>query len=117
VFRWLLTFVVGLASTGALATAGELVDPTRPADVMPLMIGDVNGSGGTFELNSVLISPERRIAIVNGIRVKRGDQIDGAEVVEINPGVVRLKAEGETFEVRMTASVKTVVSGGGNPDP
>jgi MSHA biogenesis protein MshK len=112
-----LTFVVSLASTGALATAEELVDPTRPADVMPLMIGGASGSGGTFELNSVLISPERRIAIVNGIRVKQGDQIDGAEVLEINPGGVRLKAEGETFEVRMTASVKTVVSGGRNPEP
>ena len=116
-FRWLLTFLIAWAPTGALARADELIDPTRPPDIVPLSAGDLSGFGGTFVLNSILISPQRRVAIVNGVRVKEGDQVDGAEVLEIFRSGVRLKAEGETFEVRMTASVKTAVSSGRDPEP
>jgi hypothetical protein len=82
-----------------------------------MSLDDPTGSGMAFVLNSVLISAHRRIAIINGTRVKEGDQIGGAEVVQINPGGVRLKAEGETFEVRMTASVKTAAASDGEPEP
>ncbi len=113
--RWLFAFLIGWAPSGSLAMAGELVDPTRPPDLLPVSVDDPTGSGGAFVLNSLLISPHRRIAIINGTRVKEGDQIGGAEVVEITAGGVLLKAEGNTFEVRMTASVKTAVASGQNP--
>jgi hypothetical protein len=68
------------------------------------------GAETPFVLSSILISSTRRIAIVNGTRVRQGDEVGGAEVVEINAGGVQLKADGEVFELRMTTSVKTAAS-------
>jgi MSHA biogenesis protein MshK len=110
VCRWLIAFVLGCTPLPGLAGAAELSDPTRPPDVMPTALTGDSGEESLFVLSSILISPNRRVAIVNGTRVSQGDEVAGAEVVEINASGVQLKADGEVFELRMTKSVKTAVS-------
>ena len=45
----------------------------------------------TWYVNQILISGERRIAVVNNIAVKIGDKVSGAQVIDITPSYVALK--------------------------
>ena len=50
-------------------------------------------SGAPFDaaLGSILYAPDRRLAIVDGRIVSAGDDVRGARVVDIAPGVVLLR--------------------------
>lgn len=81
-----LVCVVG-AST---AFAQALRDPTRPpAASAKAVAGKVEQSG--WILQSVLISPERRYAIINGEVVPLGGSIAGAELIAIAAERVTLR--------------------------
>lgn len=74
------------------AVAQALRDPTRP----PAM--SAKGAAGKIEqsgwiLQSVLISPERRYAIINGEVVPLGGSIAGAELVAIAEERVTLRTQ------------------------
>jgi len=79
------------------ARAGEaLADPTAPpppaaADPSPLA-SDAVEPARALQLQSVLISGERRIAVIDGERVRVGDRVAGAEVVAIEPSEVWLES-------------------------
>lgn len=75
------------ASTGA---AQALRDPTRPpAESARGAAGKIEQSG--WILQSVLISPERRYAIINGEVVPLGGSIAGAELVAVAEERVTLR--------------------------
>ena len=67
-----------------------LKDPTQPyrpsADGSP-----VGGPQPRFRLTAVLISPTRRVAIVNGKPMQEGQRVAGAELVKIDPHSVQLR--------------------------
>jgi MSHA biogenesis protein MshK len=74
----------------SLSTAQTLRDPTRPPAT--------GGKGGAtrseppgWVLQSVLISPERRYAIINGEIVQIGGSIDGAELIAVAAERVTLR--------------------------
>ena len=73
------------------ATAQALRDPTRPppAESARGAAGRIEQSG--WVLQSVLISPERRYAIINGEVVKLGGSIAGAELVAVAEERVTLR--------------------------
>ena len=88
--RVLLLSLICMASS-ALAQRAALVDPTRP----PTWTG---GSGADEaaapvgpQLQSVLISPTRRIAVISGSTVGLGEKFGGATVVAISEGAVMLR--------------------------
>jgi hypothetical protein len=69
-------------------------DPMRPFGA-----NSVNGAapsvyGPRFVITGVLIAPTRRVAFVNGQPRKVGDVVDGAEIVAIEAGAVRLHENG-----------------------
>lgn len=76
----------------APATAQSLVDPTRPMDFTAAAAspGRVMEPHGPV-LQSTVISPLRRSAVISGRSVKLGDSFDGATVVDIQPYEVRLR--------------------------
>jgi MSHA biogenesis protein MshK len=80
--------------------AHALHDPTRPTDP-----ADYFGSGtrtnSAWALQSILSSPDRRIAIINGTRVKEGDLIGSAKVISINESNVVLNTGGQRFTLRL----------------
>jgi MSHA biogenesis protein MshK len=78
------------------AEAQDLVDPMRP----PVGIGQfqVDATPAGPVLQSVLISPSRRIAIISGKTVKTGDKFGDAQVVAINENEVVLK-DGKSRQV------------------
>ena len=74
----------------AFAAQGQaLRDPTRPPGASARSAGKVEPSG--WNLQSILISPERRYAIINGEVVAIGGTVSGAELVAVAPERVTLK--------------------------
>lgn len=72
------------------AVAQALRDPTRPpAGSAKAATGRIEQSG--WILQSVLISPERRYAIINGEIVPIGGSIEGAELVAVTAERVTLR--------------------------
>ena len=70
-----------------------LRDPMQPYRALPG--GAAAAAAYRFHLTSVLISPARRIAIVNGRPLEVGDAVDGAEIVRIDAEAVHLTQGGD----------------------
>ncbi len=111
-----LYMLMMLAGTGQPAHAGSadaLVDPTRPRGWQ----APVTGSDGPEEPAAVALKLHgtynvagRRSAVINGQRVGVGDQVSGAEVVEIHRDRVLLELDGESVElVRTVPMIKAPV--------
>ncbi|MCK5662609.1 MAG: hypothetical protein KAI17_03935, partial [Thiotrichaceae bacterium] len=54
-----------------------------------------------FELNSILYSADRQHAIINNQLVKKGDVIDGAKLVRLQPDSVRLLSKGKIIDLKI----------------
>jgi MSHA biogenesis protein MshK len=78
------------------ATAEALPDPTRP----PGSFGQPQDGGPTPGpvLQSVLISPTRRVAIISGKTLRVGDKFNDAQLVKISENEVVLRT-GKNLEV------------------
>ena len=94
--------------TGALILAPTLAsgqdDPMRPPtpEELARFGPDPAGTKGeSFRLQSVLIAPDRRVAIVNDRRLVVGDMIDGARVTAIEPGGIVLETADRTIELKV----------------
>jgi MSHA biogenesis protein MshK len=85
----ILASVLALMSVD-LAAAQELPDPTRPPAGYGQNQADAGADAGPI-LQSILISPTRRIAIISGKTVKTGDKFGEARVLAINANDVVLK--------------------------
>ena len=107
--------LAGLAAVilcpGTQLVAAALEDPTRPAD----FVGTVDAEGSqqaqepAWTVSSILIAKDRRIAVINGITVRQGDEVDGARVIRILPTAVRLRDSVGTFAVKLLpAQVKAL---------
>lgn len=104
----LLALAAALAACAPLAAAQVLRDPTRP----PVIFGRT-GDGGIVSrsraaewvLQSVLLSPERRYAIINGEVLALGGSVAGAQLVAIREGEVTLRAGGVLRTVRLFPDV------------
>lgn len=87
--------LVALAGTARGGT--DLPDPTRP-EVAPAAAAEPEGRASRFALRAVLIGSQRRVAVINGSAVDVGDSVDGARVLAIEAGRVRIgTAEGERW--------------------
>lgn len=100
----LCVLACGLAAAPA---AGRLADPTRPPGY---------GGDGQFQrpwnLTSILVSPRRRLAVINGEVVREGGRIDGMTVIRIRDDRVILKGLGGRETVPLVVRpVKTPAHG------
>jgi hypothetical protein len=80
----------------AFADAG-LLDPTRPS----FMNEVATSPSAEFSVTAIFFSDERQHAVVNGQVVARGDQVDGAKVVEIREDALDLIYRGESITRRL----------------
>lgn len=80
-----------LASLGAASSvqAEQLRDPTRPADMLGRGQAEVAAPGPV--LQSVLISQQRRIAIISGKTLRVGDKFGDSRIVSITETEVVLQ--------------------------
>lgn len=86
--------LIGLAGTAMQSIAQPLRDPTRPPNfAMPR--ASEEPLQADLVLQTVLVSPDRRNAVVNGRLVRVGDSVLGMRVVEIRESAVVLEGNGE----------------------
>jgi len=93
------------------AAGAALDDPTRPPTLRdakqrpaPMKRPPVT----RWVLSSTLVSSGRRSAVINNRVVGRGDRINGAVVVDIQPASVRLRSRGrEITLVMLKKNIKT----------
>jgi MSHA biogenesis protein MshK len=81
--------LLALGCTNAVAQSGQLTDPTRPPIVggeSPVATAPKPGP----TLQSILISPSRRVAVINGSAVGIGGKVGDATVASISEGAVVL---------------------------
>lgn len=67
-----------LMSASQVVLADQLRDPTRP-----LSYAVVATKGQSLVLNSILISSERKLAIINGQTLRENDIINGSDGVRV----------------------------------
>ena len=100
--REVILVLLTLCSTTVLAQ-GERHDPMRPPTQAEIDAwfgkGSQDREQSPFRLQAILLGPQRRIAIIDGQRLRVGERLDGAEVRSIEPGRVVLEREGERIEL------------------
>ena len=97
-----------LCLVGAPVVA-QLDDPTRPPDfATTLTPDDATEADVGWELSSILVSPQRSVAIINGTTVQVGETLAGAKVLEINLSGVVIRHRDEVISLKLlSTSVKT----------
>jgi hypothetical protein len=122
-----LTALILAASTHSVWAAEveeELIHPTRPLVLPAGEAADSDAEGGdfgfglfdeaftTYELSSVLIRGDVRIAVINGERVRVGESVGAARVTAIESDSVRLNVDGSNQMLELYQnSIKTLVKG------
>jgi hypothetical protein len=87
------------APTGAPVTAQELADPTRPPAELAAKAPAVEGAVNQLhQLQSVIISPKRKAAIIDGVVVELGAKYGDAVLTRVAEDEVVLKS-GDSREV------------------
>ena len=108
----LLAFALGLALGAAPACAAgraAVPDPTRPAVFIPAG-GDADADAApaaSRQLQSTLVSPRQRAAVIDGQRYAEGDRLGDARILSIQAGVVRLRGPDGDSELRLSFSPVT----------
>jgi MSHA biogenesis protein MshK len=75
----------------ASAQRGALVDPTRPPSMSVESGAKESAAPAGPRLQSVLISPTRRVAVISGSTVVQGGKYGNATVASISEGAVLLR--------------------------
>jgi MSHA biogenesis protein MshK len=111
--------VLALMPTAALSQ--ELTDPTRPPAGLAVVAPEGGGEGAVTPVNqlqSVIISPTRKAAIINGVVVKLGGKVGDAVLTRVaedevvlmsgdSRQVLKLHPAVDKVEIATSASRKT----------
>jgi len=101
-----LAFILGW-SAGQARAEEALPDPTRPAPEASMTAG-VPASGPV--LQSVMIAPGRRTAVIGGQLLAEGDNFGDAKLVRISEGEVVLSGPGGQQKLKLFPGVeKTLI--------
>ena len=91
-------------TAAGLSTLG-LSDPTRPPGAAAGADGDEGGGG---QLQSVILSGGRKLAIIGGVAYKVGERVGDARVLSIDAEVVRLRDAQGIQVLRISPALETV---------
>lgn len=113
-FRLALALLPCLALMTAGPVSAQVDDPTRPPTAAELAAwrGQPTAEMVQWDLQSVLISGQRRVAIINGERAVVGQRIDGARVRAIEPTHAIIETDTDT----LTLSIRRYGLDGRNPE-
>lgn len=99
-----VALVVPLAS---FAGEAEIGDPMRPSYLADTS-SKATRSAPSWRVESIVVSPDRRIAVINGQSLAVGDRIRGARVIAIDAYAVTLDIDGKRRQLTLTdARIKT----------
>ena len=75
----------------SIVSSAQLQDPTRPPDYQSVATQNKVPVSNGWILSSILISPERRVAIINGTAVQVGDMVGDIRVISIDTAEVLIQ--------------------------
>ena len=102
---WALGAVLALMP--AVASPQVVNDPTRPPGGFAASDPEVTGdAGGGLVLQSVMISPSRKAAIINGEMVRLGQKYGDAVLIKVAENEVVLKSGDATQVLKMYPGVE-----------
>ncbi len=108
----LLIFAFCLLPFAAIAAAESLPDPTRPPASLNLGQQDVTKFSGPV-LQSIMISLERRAAIISGQTVRLGEKFGNAEVIKISEGEVVLRSGKDLQTLKLFPNIEKLPASSG----
>ncbi|MBS3804474.1 MAG: hypothetical protein KGY54_07995 [Oleiphilaceae bacterium] len=88
--------------------ASALEDPTRPSDFRRAV--SEPSQARSYSLESILIGPSRRAAVIDGITRIEGERFGGVRLVNIYPDKVVLSDQGQARVLRWKMPTKVRVS-------
>jgi MSHA biogenesis protein MshK len=91
---------------GALGQA--LSDPTRPPNTSGVTGAQGEGDAPTTVLQSVLISPGRKLAVINGAVVPLGGRVGEATLAAISESAVVLKYSDRTEVIKLLGGIERI---------
>ena len=105
----LLAFL-GASPAGQAAHAQALADPMRPPQAAAAADEALAAVPGGSRLQSILLSPGRKLAVIDGRTVPLGGSVDGATLVAIRETEVVLQkgAERETLKLNPGVQIRRV---------
>lgn len=117
-----LPILLPILSMSAGLSAAELIDPTKPpayamlkfrqarlAKLPKVVAPKIEQKKETvLRLSSILISSDRKIAIIDDQMLSVGDQIHGARLVSITRDSVRLVRQGKTINLSLQNSLSAI---------
>lgn len=108
-----LCILLVLAASAASAEELPLRDPFRPftAAVPSDPAGEITATR-RLDLQAVVVSPERRIAVINDELHREGERVADAVIVKIERGAVHLRRGGEDFVLRLDGRTSSPVNRG-----
>ncbi len=102
-----LSLLLGvLLMAPAMAAAQVAIDPTRPPADAGVAEAGARDAGGGILLQSVLISPTMKAAIINGVMVKLGEKYGDAVLTKVAENEVVLKSGGASQVLRLHPEVE-----------
>ncbi len=110
--RSLTVLAALLALLPQFAVSQVLPDPTRPA-IGTSQSGDAEEAIAGPQLQSILISPTRKLAVINGQTLHVGARFGNAVVVKINAQEVVLKSGNELQTLKLFPGVEKRKSSAG----
>jgi len=107
----MLLAALPLAAWPAAHAQSVLSDPTRPPNMLPGALRDASRPGDAppataSRLQSVLISPQRRLAVIDGRTVPLGGRVDDATLVQIAETHVTLRRGDELKTLELYPGVE-----------
>jgi MSHA biogenesis protein MshK len=103
--------LVAAFSSAVAAAQARLIDPTRPPQSAPApdepgKPTDQKAAKSAPRLQSILISPQRKLAVIDGRTVPLGGEVNGARVVAITERGVTLRRGAQTETLRLNPGVE-----------
>lgn len=93
---------------------GALVDPTRPPSMTAATTRDgAPEHAASQRLQSILISPTRKLAVIDGRTVTEGSRVDAATVVQIAETRVTLRQGAELLTLELYPGIQRTPGKGG----
>ncbi|MFW5927547.1 MAG: hypothetical protein ACOCSR_05790 [Wenzhouxiangella sp.] len=102
--------IFSLALAVPAVSADDPTRPPSPAEIRAWFEGDrvADDPRSPWKLQSVLIAENRRVAVINDRRVKIGDHVADAEVIEIEPGRVVLRHDDREVSLNIDNRMQSV---------
>lgn len=94
----------GMACSGA--QGAPFADPTRPPGALPGELEPAAGAPEAPRLQSILIAPNRRVAVIGGQTIPLGGMYGEAKVVRITEGEVVLQTGQERQILKLLSEVE-----------